>query len=45
MVLTTQVVGQLVYLALAFALVAYGDWKYRRTGARGLWRDWPSSQL
>jgi len=40
MVLATKVVGQLVYLALAFALVAYGDWKYRRTGARGLWRDW-----
>ena len=40
MILTTNALGNLVYLALACALVAYGDWKYRRSGARGLWRDW-----
>jgi|SRR5918999_5159275 hypothetical protein len=40
MVLTPNALGHLAYLALAFGLVVYGDWKYRRSGARGLWRDW-----
>ena len=40
MALTMKALGHLAYLALACALVLYGDWKYRRSGTRGLWRDW-----
>lgn len=40
MALTANALGHLAYLALACALVLYGDWKYRRGGNRGLWRDW-----
>lgn len=39
-VLSTNAFGNLVYLALACGLVLYGEWKYRRSGDRGLWRDW-----
>src|SRR5437773_10838947 len=40
MALTMKALGHLAYLALACVLVLYGDWKYRRSGTRGLWRDW-----
>src|SRR5438034_11742885 len=40
MALTMKALGHLAYLALACTLVPSGDWKYRRSGTRGLWRDW-----
>ena len=40
MALTMKALGHLAYLALACVLVLYGDWKYRWSGTRGLWRDW-----